>query len=327
MKLAVIIPNYNHGHLLHRCLKSLMCQSQRPDEVVIVDDASTDDSRLIIEQLNLPCILRRIFLSENRGPSHAMNLAIMETEADYLFFLAADDTVSPAFLEKSFKVLEANPHAGLSCTQSIWREIPTGLSWTMGLRPRTNSQFVSPSELEQIEKLGTSMIPPGSVVFRRKALLEIGGFLEALQCSSDWYACYVAAFHWGVCYVPEPLTHFNISFESYYHRIRSNRQAFRTIIRALLDNLSACPQTEAVERIKRSGVLHRFGWPAAREIIFSRRHQKFLTGTYLKLALWHCIRLAIKPRLPRNLAKIYLSISGYAEIHSETIPSHSHEYP
>lgn len=322
MKLSVVIPNYNHGHLLHRCVGALSEQSRIPDEVIIVDDASTDGSRDAIRQLSAACPLRTILLGENRGPSHAMNLAMEQCDGDCLFFLAADDLVAPQFIEKSLFQMAAHPRAGLCCTESIWRELGTGLSWKMGLGKRQKSGFVAPEELEWIEKRGKSFIPTSSAVFRRDALVEIGGFKEALRCSSDWYACYVTAFQRGVCYVNEPLTNFNICFDSYYHRIRRDPKAFRPIVTAVLESLLACPQRNAVERLRRSGALHRFGWPMLSEILSNRRYTRFLTLPFLRLAFLHCVRLALKPRIPRTVANLYLKYSDYANSPYKTVPSH-----
>lgn len=92
MSLAVIIPNYNNEKFLTKCIDSVLAQTLLPDEIIIVDDVSTDNSRELINELAKKSnIIKPIFLSENGGVSHARNTGIKAAESEYITTLDADD--------------------------------------------------------------------------------------------------------------------------------------------------------------------------------------------------------------------------------------------
>src|SRR6266516_1219724 len=175
LTVSVIIPNYNHGHLLERCIGALLNQSRRPDEIIIVDDASADNSRGFLRKLSKEWPISVYFLPERRGPSYANNFAMKLCHGDCLYFSAADDVVKPGFFEKSLGVLERHPQAGLCSTETTWRELDTGLSWTMGLGVRGVPDYISPEDLERMEKGGRCFISSNAVIVRRDPLVTLGG--------------------------------------------------------------------------------------------------------------------------------------------------------
>ena len=96
MRIGCVIPVYNGRNLVREALDSIASQARLPDEVVVVDDASTDDTPDCVvgwleEQARGPA-WRQLRLSENGGPSRARNLAIAElAECDIIAFLDSDD--------------------------------------------------------------------------------------------------------------------------------------------------------------------------------------------------------------------------------------------
>lgn len=99
MKFSFIIPCFNPGHLLIRCIESIMNQGLLDYEIILVDDGSTDNSISSVERyLNLPYI--RILRQKNSGVSVARNNGLEIASGDYVFFIDADDYyVTDSFLE------------------------------------------------------------------------------------------------------------------------------------------------------------------------------------------------------------------------------------
>lgn len=92
MMLSVVIPNFNKSKYLETCVASIMTQTLLPDEIWIVDDCSTDDSREIIEKIRSENDrVRTIFFSENRGVSAARNAGIRAATTEYVTTLDSDD--------------------------------------------------------------------------------------------------------------------------------------------------------------------------------------------------------------------------------------------
>lgn len=90
--LAVIIPSYNKAKYISVCVESILSQTLLPDEIIIVDDLSTDNSREIIQKLcEKSDRIRPVFLEKNGGVSHARNTGIKNAKSEYITFVDADD--------------------------------------------------------------------------------------------------------------------------------------------------------------------------------------------------------------------------------------------
>ncbi len=108
---SVIIPTYNRRPILQKCLEHLADQTLDPDtfEVIVVDDASTDDTARMIKELAVPYTLRYIPLSERTGPGGARNVGIEAAQADVIVFLDSDLITAPQFLAAHAAVHREDP--------------------------------------------------------------------------------------------------------------------------------------------------------------------------------------------------------------------------
>lgn len=89
---SVIIPNYNNEKYLSQCLDSIIEQSYKPAEIIVVDDCSTDSSREIIKKYEEKYdIIKGIYLEENKGVSNARNKGLESAKTPYVTFTDADD--------------------------------------------------------------------------------------------------------------------------------------------------------------------------------------------------------------------------------------------
>ncbi len=102
MKITVGITSYNQSALLREAIESVLAQTLLPSEIIITDDASTDDSVALIESFasRYPNLIRPILLNRNGGPNHARNQIIDAAQGEYLSFLDGDDRWLPAKLER-----------------------------------------------------------------------------------------------------------------------------------------------------------------------------------------------------------------------------------
>src|SRR5262245_21153523 len=102
--LSVVVPNYNHSRYLKAALAAHLEQTQPPCEILVVDDASTDDSRAIVEDIAArhPSV-RLISLVRNGGVNAAMNHGLRYARGDFVCFSAVDDVVSRDFAERSLR--------------------------------------------------------------------------------------------------------------------------------------------------------------------------------------------------------------------------------
>lgn len=114
-KVSVIIPTYNRVKLLPEALDSVLNQTYRDFEIIIVDDGSMDNTKEIVESyINLqtrqpvnPLTIRYIY-QENKGPAAARNTGIKQVRGEYIAFLDSDDSWLPEKLEKSINFITQN---------------------------------------------------------------------------------------------------------------------------------------------------------------------------------------------------------------------------
>lgn len=111
-EISVVIPCYNYGRYLPEAIESLMAQTFQSFEVIIVDDASTDDSLEIAQSLADPWkAVRVIHLTNNLGTAGAVNAGIREAHGKYIARLDADDMMRPDRLSDMWKLGQQNPHS------------------------------------------------------------------------------------------------------------------------------------------------------------------------------------------------------------------------
>ncbi len=115
---SVVIPLYNKQDYIAACIQSVMNQSFRDFEIIIVNDCSTDNSLQVVNKLNIPN-LKLIQHEQNKGLSCSRNTGIQNSSAEYIAFLDADDCWTPLFLETIFELIKCNPQASLFGTNYV----------------------------------------------------------------------------------------------------------------------------------------------------------------------------------------------------------------
>jgi glycosyltransferase involved in cell wall biosynthesis len=113
-RIDVVVPCYNYGCFLRECVESVLEQSHKDLRVLIIDDASSDDTPAVSAELAARDA--RIDVSRhplNRGHIATYNEGIQRAQGDYLLLLSADDFLLPGALERAIAVLDARPEVGL----------------------------------------------------------------------------------------------------------------------------------------------------------------------------------------------------------------------
>lgn len=115
---SVVIPTFNKEHLIEATLHSVLNQTYPKVEVILVDNGSTDGTRLMIDKFLVlhPGQFKVIDVKKNLGPSNARNLGILQARGKYIFLLDGDDLLFPEKIEKQVRYMEDNPSIGLSLT-------------------------------------------------------------------------------------------------------------------------------------------------------------------------------------------------------------------
>src|SRR5215471_18121754 len=142
--LSVVVPNYNHAKFLPTCLTAILRQSSKPLEILVLDDASTDNSLEVIRQFAAEHPLIRLVQNEkNLGVMPNLNKGVELSRGEYVYIASADDEVVPGLFEKSLRLLAEHPEAAYCCAMAEWRETFSDLSWQMGTKMPAEAGYLS----------------------------------------------------------------------------------------------------------------------------------------------------------------------------------------
>ena len=229
--LSVLMPNYNHAHFIPESLGAILAQSYRPMEVIVLDDASTDNSVEVIESIARKEPLVRLVRNErNMGVERSVNRLLEMSSGEYIYSPSADDRILPGFFEKSMALLAQYPQAGLCST--IGRLIDENGN-DRGIRAlpviSNRPRFFSPDEVRRTLLRYGRWINAGSVVYRRDALVREIGQITGLGSFADTFTDLVIALRYGACYIPEPLQCWRQMATGYAARTARNVEALREL--------------------------------------------------------------------------------------------------
>jgi glycosyltransferase involved in cell wall biosynthesis len=116
-KVSVIMPTYNRAHMIGRAIESVLKQTFKDWELIIVNDGSTDNTKEVVERFKDK---RIVYLErENGGPAAARNLGLRHARGEYVAYCDSDDTLFPYHLETLVKCLDRNPEVGLARGASV----------------------------------------------------------------------------------------------------------------------------------------------------------------------------------------------------------------
>jgi len=204
--LTAILCNYNHAPLVGRAIESLLSQSRPPDQLVIVDDGSSDNSIEVIESWanRSPRIL---FLRnpQNLGFHASSAKALAAATGHYVYNGAADDYILPGFFETVCGLMDRYPQAGIGCAKVVsvspdGRQIRSeGLTAVKEARYLTAEDYLR--QMMEVEPVTHSL--SSGTIYRRDSLLQVGGWQAELGSYSDTFAIRAIGLQTGLCYVPQ----------------------------------------------------------------------------------------------------------------------------
>lgn len=211
-RLAVIVPCYNMGETLTETIDSIRQSTRPPDEIVVVDDGSTDPRTL--EVLAAPGPDVRVVRSDNRGLSAARNLGAASTSADVLLFIDADDLLDPEFVATAWPVLERHGDVG---AVTPWAEL-------FGASQASFCPPVPHFPLLLHRNLTTSSVG----LIRRTAFAAAGGYQSAMTYGFEDWQFWIALLDagWGILHVPRRLLKYRIRPNSMFRAITDQAHAF-----------------------------------------------------------------------------------------------------
>ncbi len=182
LSIAVVIANRNNAHFLSQCLNSVISQALQPEEVVVVDDASTDNSHEILHEYARNSRIKLIMNETPIGVASSRHKAIEQSVSEYITTLDADDFYqSPQKLAEEARVIMENPGRGRIAFSDVMR---------VGVRGEplflvSSKKPIREGNLSFFLRHLSGFIPRDYLV-SRVDYFAAGGFNPALRFYEDW---------------------------------------------------------------------------------------------------------------------------------------------
>jgi glycosyltransferase involved in cell wall biosynthesis len=198
--ISVVIPAHNRGFLIGRALQSVCDQTVPVDEIIVVDDASTDNTPKVVEEFRDRLRgLKLVSLKEQRGAAQARNAGIQAARGELIAFLDSDDVWFPNKLDKQIREFDTP-------------EDVVAVFCGMVIRERNGScqRYIPRSDFTPIDLYHYNLlVTMSSAVIRKQALIEIGGFDNTLSSCQDWELFIRLSEHGPMRVVQEELLQFS----------------------------------------------------------------------------------------------------------------------
>lgn len=207
-KFSIIVPLYNKERYVKKAIESVLAQTYRDFELIIVDDGSTDNSAAICEELlssytvhHTPYTIR--FLKQaNSGVAAARNNGVAASKGEYVAFLDADDWWEPTWLEEMDKLINEYPDACLYCTNYVYYK-PGKTHVALNL---TRGYMNYPEAY-----LHSTQMPVTSITtcMPRRVFDEMGGFPVGIKLGEDFLLWAKTALNYKAAFCEKPLAYYN----------------------------------------------------------------------------------------------------------------------
>ncbi len=196
MEVCVVVPVFNRPEFVVRAIRSVLDQSHPPAQIVVVDDASEDDTPDRLEAFGSR--IQILTHTRRRGVAAARNSALAAARCPWIAFLDSDDVWLPHKLERQCAYHAAHPEYPISHTYERWirgeKEVPQK-AW----HRRVEGDFFEAN-------LHRCTVSPSTVLVRKSVLEEVGGFDERFVVCEDHDLWLRLARHHPIGLVPEALT-------------------------------------------------------------------------------------------------------------------------
>ncbi len=195
-RVSVVVPCYRYGRYLPGVVASALDQPGLDVDVLIVDDASPDDSAAIAQSIAATEPRVRVLVNDpNLGHIATYNRGIAEVTGEYVVLLSADDLLAPGSVTRAVALMQAHPSVGFV----YGRALP--FQGTPPSPRRRPAVWVTWNGLEWLGRQcrrGTNVIMSPELVMRRAVMSELGGYDPDMPHAADMDAWLRAALHWDV---------------------------------------------------------------------------------------------------------------------------------
>tara|TARA_B100000965_G_scaffold405161_1_gene438121 strand:- start:2186 stop:3022 length:837 start_codon:yes stop_codon:yes gene_type:complete len=194
MKVSVIIPTFNRFSLISRAIDSVLNQTIKPFEIIVVDDGSSDNTSTFIKN-NYKSV--KLIKQKNLGVSKARNVGIKNSSGDWIALLDSDDEWKKNKLEVQIKSLSEYDYYSVCHTNEIW--IRNGIRVNQKKRHQKYGGDIFDKCLD------ICRISPSSIIFKKNIIDEVGWFDEGLPICEDYDLWLRITANFKILFIDKPL--------------------------------------------------------------------------------------------------------------------------
>ena len=281
-KVSVITAAYNHVEFVQQSVESVLNQTYKDFEHIVVDDGSTDGTAEVLRSFGTQI---KYFRQQNCGTAAAINRGIRESSGEYIAILDSDDVWLPEKLDRQMRCFAQQPEAGMvySRAQIIDRR---GEVSNQG-EPIGHSAGDFDCAYKEILK--DDGIPVLTALTRRACFDDVGFFDERLKAISDWEFWFRLALKWKIVFLPDVLALYRIHGHNTFIGLNRSGQVARERLLFMKEAPAMLVGSAREVRTRKRAINQRFTYALARDVYglscqrhFSRALSHFLFGLRLR---------------------------------------------
>lgn len=200
-RVSIILPTYNRAHCIINAIESVYRQSYQNIELIIIDDASTDNSGKLISELIKNSYFRTKFfiMKKNVGPSAARNVGIAHSSGNYITFLDSDSVYYENKINKQVDLLVKSSSDVGACFCQFRHVYKNRVEIFPG------EELIEDGDDILSKLLNKNFIGTPAVMIKREVFEDVGVFDERLECFEDWELALRIAQKYKISYIKEVL--------------------------------------------------------------------------------------------------------------------------
>ena len=299
---SVVIPTYNRASYIGEALESVLSQTFKDWELIVVDDGSTDNTQGVIKSFLNKDNRIRCIRQENRGAVAARNKALEVASGKYVAFLDDDDRWLPDKLEMQVKVMESDPEIGFCYMRfQIYKKVENRLE-----KGKLFPEFLA----TKFEELPDVFIAPCSAMFR-KSCLDCAGLFDTRYKQCDDFDFWLRIGQ--ICKIQpiDKIGAFTV-MDGRTHNASNELKVWQTGI-DILTNLKLTPQYQHCKGLVKTHIAKRYCW-IAREYLDRRSYWPAALNFTKALLTDSLIGLAVTMGEPKGIGKMTRVLKFYMTV-------------
>lgn len=267
-RVSYIVASYCHGRYVAQAVDSLLAQTGMAVEVIVVDDASPDDSRRVLAHYAADPHVRLVFHERNQGADRSRNEGLALARGEFVGVMDSDDfCLSPDAARRQVAVFDAHPSVGVVYTAFVTVDEGGG---PLDVARRWEADYVRGGREEFARLILECYVLNSGTLVRRRCHEEVGGYDPSLPYASDWDRWLRLVARCDVGYLAQPLYAWRLHGRNATHATIPPWQTNRENLAAVRNAFRALPP-EAPPALRRLALITTLGHPRYKRVAAAQR--------------------------------------------------------